>query len=324
MTKEKKVTAEGLEKALADLRGLVKGHDSRGTNSTKVESMSGEGGATQVHHTPGNSDPGGWAGSRGESVSENGASDSVSSNGTDYAAGMRKSIRNKLNKGLPLTAEEVQFVTKGGFPFGKDKDDDKEDKKDEAKKANATTVEVAKANATAIEVAKAKDADDDEEETKKSLADVAAEIPSVQRGLEVSEFLAGFADAVSKSLSLMEERMTARLASVVTADTATAGEFQKSLADAVCNLGEAIALQAQRIEQVETAPARGPKGQVVPMEKSFGGAPAGEQLSKSQIQIGMEELVRKGSLSALEVVKYESTGEISDSTYARVKTALRS
>ena len=60
---DKKVAQETVSKALESLQELAKGHKSGATATTRVESMSGVGGSTQVYHTPSNSDPGGWAGS---------------------------------------------------------------------------------------------------------------------------------------------------------------------------------------------------------------------------------------------------------------------
>lgn len=324
---EKKVDSASLErvleKSLADLKNIAKGHASGGTATTKVEAMSGVGGASQVFHTPSNSDPGSWAGSRGEMVPEDGATDSVSTNGTDYAAGMRKSILAKLHKGHTLTAEEVDFVSKGGMapPFGKKDEDDKDDAKKGAGVVSPTDI-----------AAKAHDDEEDDkklvnrmvkDDAKKSLSDVASEIPSVQRGLEVSEFLAGFAEAVNKSLRNLEERVVGRVLGAMSSESSSTGEFQKSLAEAVYNLGQAVTLQAQRIEQVETAPARGPKStQVAVMEKSFGGSPEGDSLSKAQVLDGLGEMLTKGQVSPMSIIKFESTGEIDELTYGKVRATM--
>jgi len=66
---EKTVAEESVSKALETLQDLAKGHNSRGTATTEVESMRDAGagagsdsGSTQVFHTGANSDPGTWAG----------------------------------------------------------------------------------------------------------------------------------------------------------------------------------------------------------------------------------------------------------------------
>ena len=71
MSEEKTANADAISKALQDLAELSKGHSSRGTVTTKVEAMSGESGASQLHHTANNSNSGGWAGSKESPVPEN-------------------------------------------------------------------------------------------------------------------------------------------------------------------------------------------------------------------------------------------------------------
>ena len=93
--------------------------------------------------------------------------------------------------------------------------------------------------------------------------------------------------------------------------------FNGQLAKSVSALAEVLALQGQRIEQVESTPARGPKSHVAAIEKSFGAGgathQASEQLNKSQMLDTMVEMVQKGKISATEVVKFESTSQLSSS-----------
>lgn len=307
----KKIDKDDLNKALEALADLAKGHNSRGTNTTKVEPMSGEGGATQVFHTASNSNPGSWAGTSETAVSENGASDSVSENGTDYeVAKLMKSIANKIAKGQKLSgAEKAILKAMAGEPDG-----DEDDKK-VAKGANP--------------FAKDKDKDDkkhaepDGDEVSKSLADFASEDETVSKGLEVSEFLAGFAGVINKSLQVMEERMASRILGALVAEAESTGSFQKSLADAVVNLGEAISAQAQRIEQIESSPARAPKSvaNVQALNKgSYAGE--GESLTKSLVSNTLSDMVEKSMIPAIEVIKFESTGELTPDLEQRVRAHL--
>lgn len=311
MSEENKVPTEKLSKALEALQDIAKGHNSRGTNTTKVESMrdasagaGSDAGSTQVHHTPSNSDPQGWAGSRASSVPEDGASDAVDANGTDYKGGakMMKSILQKLAKGLPLNAEEMAFyseVAKGGFdPEALSEEDD--DKKEDAKKAMDKK-------------------EDEEEDTKKSLSDYASENEDVNKGLEVSSFLKGWVDTQTQALSSVESRLVKSIQGLQAKAEASAEEqqaFNSELAKSVAALAEVLSLQAQRLEQVESTPARGPKSVsgAAAVEKSFGAggaaAPADESLNKSQILDTMSDMVQKGKLSATEVIKFESTSQL--------------
>ena len=306
MSANKKIEEKDLVKALSTLSDLAKGHNSRGTAATAVESMSGEGGATQVHHTSSNSDPGGWAGSKFSEVSENGASDSIDENGTDLKnAKMMKSILLKLEKGQSLTAQEYALV-KGGFPAarGNDKDQSEPDI-DKAQDCDDDD-----------------DADDDKKKKKttlppfmKSLADEAAGNDTVSAGMEISEFLAEFVGTVSKSLSSMEQRITKTVLAAVEQESARNESFGKSLAGALGALGEGLVANSQRVDQIESTPARGPKSQVA-LEKSLTGE--GEQLSKSIIAATLVDMVEHNQMDAREVIKFDSTGGISEHTMAKV------
>lgn len=332
---EKKIEAGDLQKALQTLQDLAKGHNSRGTATTEVVGMVGESGATQVFHTPNNSDPRSWAGSTG---SDEDWSDSIGPDGTDYkAAGakMRKSVMAKIAKGMPLTKGEKNFVAKGGlekFKDMKDKDMDKamDKDEDEAKKAYGSDDK---------DMEKAQDEDDeheDEAEDKKmirnmvkpgamkkkdmskSFVDHATENEAVRGGFEVSEFLAGFAQVMHKSLASMESRITDRVITALAHSAADQGEVSKSMAEALANLGEVLAAQAQRLDQVESGPARGSKSATV--AKSISGYPAdsAEPLNKSQVTSALVELVQKGQATTQDVLKYDATGELSTDLRAKV------
>jgi len=304
---EKKIEAGDLQKALQTLQDLAKGHGDRGTATTEVPGMVGESGATQVYHTPNNSDPkGGWAGSSWE---DQDWSDSIGPDGTDYkSAGvaMRKSVAGKIAKGMPLKAGEKAFVAKGGMElFDKEKMD-----KDEAKKAMSKD-EDHEDEAEDKEMLRemVKPSAMKKKDMSKSFSDHAAENPAVKGGFEVSEFLAGFAQVMHKSLLSMESRITDRVLTGLAMTSADQGEVSKSMAEALANLGEVLAAQAQRIEQVEAGAARAPKS-TLSKSVSMGEADS-ESLTKSQVTGILVDLVQKGQATAQDVLKYDATGEIS-------------
>ncbi len=302
-----------VKKALGALQDVVsKGHNSRGTATTQVETMreggagaGSDAGSTQVFHTPSNSNPNGWAGSSETSCPDDGASDAISENGTDYdgAAKMAKSIMDKMRKGLALNAEECEFVAKGYMAFGKDKeDDDDNDKEKEVKKAK----------------------DDDDEDTKKSLADHASEDPTVAAGLEISDFLKGFVDVTDKALQSQEARLIDRIVSALASNQAETNAFQKSLGEAVTGLANCLAQQAQSIEQIESTPARGPMStaSVQSIEKGFGeGGPTTteENLTKSQVNDALFDMLQQNKVSRVACLKFDATGEIDPRTLEQVK-----
>ena len=306
MSEEKTVAQEDVQKALTQLRDIAKGHSSGSTATTKVETMNSESGSTQVFHTPSNSDPkGGWAGSQSREAGENGASDAIDANGTDYNSGaeMVKSILDKLAKGQPVTPEEFEFIK--GVAFGK-KDDDKDDEKAE--------------KALPFDKDKDKDEKDDKDAACKSLSDHATENETVHDGLEVSEFLSSFTDVMSKALASQEERLTQRIVSATAAEAEKADNMNKALADALANLGEVFAATIQRIDQIESTPARAAKSTgVEAINKSFDGqSDDGERLSKAQVSAALVDLVTSDKLNAQEVIKFDTNGEISEATYNKV------
>jgi len=309
---DKTVAKEAISKALESLQtvaqDIAKGHASRGTATTAVESMrdagagAGGSGGPQIHHTPSNSDPKGWAGSTPSDVPEDGATDSIGADGTDYVPqALMKSILAKIEKGVALSPAEAfvfksivskagfgkddEDAKKGGNPFGKDDDDD----------------------------------DDDDDDAKKSLSDYASSNEQVSKGFEMSSFLAGWAQVQHDSLQSTEARIVDRVTKSLRSIDAENSQFQVELAKSIGALSEVLALQGQRVEQLETTPARGPRSAQA-IDKSFGagGPPPGEQLQKHQVLDTLVDMVQKSLVPAAEVVKFESTGELREDIYAAV------
>lgn len=315
---DKKIESTDLAKAMAALQDLAKGHGSTGTATTAVPGMTGVSGPTQLFHTAANSDPGGWAGSswRGE-----GWEDSISANGTDLtsakamAKAIASSIMAKLSKSEPLSAREVDFVSKGGLNFLKDKGDDKDEKKDVAK-SHDDAAEDKKQIKDMVKPAALEKSD-----VNKSLLDNVQENAATKPGFEVSEFLSGFVQVMHKSLQSMEARITDRVVTAVAKSAADDAESQNNLAKSLSTLGEVLTLHAQRIEQIEAGPARGAKSQQIsksgpaPLE---GGAGGGEVLSKAIVSERLLDLVKKSEATAQDVLRYDATGELSDALKRKV------
>lgn len=310
MSEEKKLSDDALTKALDEIKkiagggeDLVKGHSSRGTATTAVDSMSGEGGSTQVHHTGSDSDPGTWAGTGQRPAGENGAKDAVDENGTDYNGGaeMAKAVLALVAAGRLSVDDAASVLAKGKPPF-MEKDDDKDDDVEKAVPA----------------------CDDDEEDMKKmgkSLAEAAQDNAKLSEGFEVSDFLSEMTTEISKALEGAKAELKAHIDSRLAKSEGAQEEFNKSLAGSLSNFAEVVAVQGQRIGQVEQSPARAPKSatNVQALNKSFeAGAPEGEQFSKSQLLTGMTDMVMKGKLSADKVLKLDSTDQIDSQTYAAV------
>jgi len=303
-----------LAKALNALQDLAKGHSSRGTNTTDVPPMQDAGkgagsgaGSTQVFHTPANSEPAEWAGSRKQPEGEDGAHDSIADNGTDYQAQgkVMKSIMDKLAKGHALTPEEFSLVKAMS-----DKEEDVEKAKPFAGKESP------------------KEEADEEKMMRvdKSLSDFATEDTQVSKGLEVSEFLAGFASVIEKSLQTLEERVVTRISAQANNTGSETAEFEKSLAGALAGLGETLAAVVQRVDQVEGQAAHAPRSVqgVQPISKGFEGPSANEPLNKALVGNALVQLVQDNKAAVTDVIKFESTGEISPQLETTVRGMLGS
>lgn len=318
MSEDKTVAVESVAKALETLQDLAKGHSSRGTATTNVESMRDAGagagsdaGSTQVFHTPSNSDPGTWAGTGQRKSPEDGATDGVDEDGTDYSgsAEMVKSVMEKAASGQSLNDIEQAVLTaalsKGGM-FTNFSGTGKKSKADDDDKSEK------------VEKACDEDDKDDDDKKKNPFAKSLEANEDVAKGLEVSSFLSGWADVQGETLKGVEARLTKSLASA----HGEQREYNTELAKSIVGLAEVLTLQSQRIEQLESTPARGPKSATA-VDKSFGAGgaePQGdEQLSKSQVLSTMTQMVESGDLSATEVVKFESTNALTPEIDSQVK-----
>lgn len=244
-------------------------------------------------------------------------------NGPNAKAKIRKSIAEKVMKGQPLTTQEVALLKsdcdkaapmgggmggagKPAMPMAKsddkdaddkDGDKDKKDKKDDDKKDVPF-------------FAQGKDKDD--EKMGKSMAEAILANDTLRQGIEVSDFLAEFA----KSFAYGLEGMEARLAQNVTGHVLTAlgqmaenqGQFNKSLAEAISNIGHGVAGGLSAFQAQQDAPAHAPKSHQV---LSKGSENRLEGMSKAQVADKLTDLVIKGQLSPIEVSKYEMTNQLS-------------
>jgi hypothetical protein len=318
MSEDKTVAVESVAKALETLQDLAKGHSSRGTATTNVESMRDAGagagsdaGSTQVFHTPANSDPGTWAGTGQRTSPEDGATDGVDEDGTDYSgsAEMVKSVMEKAASGQTLNdidkAVLAAALSKGGM-FTNFSGTGKKSKADDDDKSEK------------VEKACDEDDKDDDDKKKNPFAKSLEANEDVAKGLEVSSFLSGWADVQGEALRGVE----ARLAKSLSSAHGEQREYNTELAKSIVGLAEVLTLQSQRIEQLESTPARGPKSATA-VEKSFGAGgaePQGEeQLTKSQVLDTMTQMVVSGDLSATEVVKFESTNALTPDIDSQVK-----
>jgi hypothetical protein len=183
------------------------------------------------------------------------------------------------------------------------------------------------------------DKDEDDDKAEKSLANGIAGHRQLREGIEMSPILHQFAAAMGHALEGQEARVVksvtralaplfARIEGVeksVNGFMSGQDEFNKSMGEAVVGIGQQIAGSGEVANAANSLPvgpprsqlrsiAGGGQGGISPVAKSFGG-PGGLEdgagaMAKSQIVNVMTDMVKSGKLNPLEVVKYESTGEL--------------
>ncbi len=285
----------------------------------------------QLFHTPSSSETAsaGWPGGKKTNIG-NKWDDSIGTDGTDYKAA-RKAIMEKVEKGLALEPAELAIL-KGDIEHSISKGEGQE-----VEGSDSTPGPKGEAR-PGLPFNKSSDDDDDDKEKfnkekmfGKSLEGMAASSETVQKGIEISPFLAEFAaafgarmDSIDKSMgSQITEginHMLSQIGPYLDARFDEQGDFNKSLADAVVNIGHGVAGNIEQTQQQAEAPAGPPKsqlqvlqggqpGQTGILQKSFDG-PGGEQLTKGQISDALVDMVTKGHVNALEVSKFDMTNEL--------------
>lgn len=296
--KQEQATIPGQEffKSLGKLEALAKGDDVN---------------KAQLHHTS-SSEKNEWPGGKVTKYGDN-WDDNIGDDGTDYKAA-RKSIAEKVMKGEPLTPEEVSILKSDQENVSKGKEREEDDDKEMYGREKAI-------------------------HTSKSLSD---DNETLQKGIELSPFLAEFAKAFDQRISMLEECQDAKLikglesvlsnlGEYLEAQFASQGEFNKSLAEVVAGIGHGLHANISATNEIAQAPVGAPKsmlraihGGAKPIEKSFAGMGEEEPLSKSQVLNAMTDMVEKGNLNPLAVVKYENTGQIDPGLLQKVTMNIKS
>jgi hypothetical protein len=293
------LTKDALLKSMEQLENLTEGKE---VDLEKSQICTGPG-----------SEPKKWPG--GTKVEEgNNWTDSIQPNGTDYngSAKTRKSIMDKVEKGVPLTVEDIAFL-KGDIDKANDINKSKEE--DEKKKKEEEAAKYAK-----------------EEEAKKSacmgksVEKAIENNETLQKSFEVSDFLSEFSKSFSDGIQGVEARNNESINKVYEAIGAMASlqeNFNKSLAEGIASIGHGMATLMDNQEAVAAAPARGPKSE---------SAAAAAALSKSQQSTAVIDkgaviralygLMEQGAVKGLDVIKYETTEEISPANMELVNKSL--
>lgn len=266
---------------------------------------------SQLFHTSGNSKRGTWPGGDTKKIG-NKWDDSIGSDGTDYKAA-RKAIAEKVMKGEALTPTDIEIL--------------KSDQVDKGEGQEA--------------VNKAKDDDEEKFGKDKAVKSLTEGNEQLTAQIEMSPFLSEFAKAFDERLNMLEERTNDQVVKAANAMLEhmgeylekrfdKQGEFNKSLAEVVSGIGHGLSTNIQQTAEMAQAPVAAPKstlraipGGVKPLEKSFeGGGEGNDTITKSQVLGAMSDMVEKGSLNPLEVIKYENTDQIRPELLSHVTQTL--
>lgn len=165
-----------------------------------------------------------------------------------------------------------------------------------------------------------------ESETPEPLTRSMEENETLNKAMEVSDFLGELGGELIKAMGALEQRQDEA--------SARSQQFDLVLAKSVVAVGRQLETLTEVVQTMAGQPTGRPRSlgapNAQPMHKSFGGeAPAGEQLSKSQLQDGINSLFREslekgghGKLNGIdlevEASKFESTGSMHPAVYEAV------
>jgi hypothetical protein len=339
---------EEFEKSLARLESFAKSQLHHTPASSRTTSWAGSSEQDQNEHEDGIDDNGtdynGVKKSLAAKMAKGGnltAAEVAIYNGQDP----RAYLADKVTKGQKLTAVE-QWAIKGGMPFGMDEEEDMYAKKSSPMPSKANAPGENK-DANSVPNTNAGDKEEEiEHDAKKSLEGAIAKSQTLQSGIEMSPFLYEQTRALGEALKGTEARVVKSVmaalspivARVATLEKSVAGfaseqqDFNKSLADGVIAIGHQVSGTAELADVAASQAARAPRSQlrsiaggqggVQAVSKSFGGGAGAEDISKSQVIEAMGEMVKSQSLSHLDLIKYETTGQMSPKTQQAVMAEL--
>lgn len=259
----------------------------------------------------------------------------------------REAIMQKISSGQSLTPAE-SWAIKGGISKMIEDDEDDELEISVSKgndKPCKAGVPGEADDAGSVPDSHAGDSEQDEIEpdAKKSLESAVGNTTHLRKGLEVSPILVEFARAMGEALQGTEARtrqtivksltpVVSRIAELeksVQAYVSDQGEFNRGFAETLVGVGQHVAGNSEVAAAAATQPVRAPKSQfqagqqgqqgqqgVQVLEKAFGpgGLDVGtDAMQKSQVISAMLELSKANKINSLDVIKYETTNEISPS-----------
>lgn len=314
-----KISEQEFFKSLERLEGLAKGQICTGPNS-EVSS---------------------WAGTNKQSVPQTGEGVGADQDG-DYDKGKaRKSIADKVMKGQPLNEQEVALLNSDlskaePFQGRESKEEEEAEEKEREKKGGKDEKEDKddKGGDTSLAgmFGKSQQAPQD---MGKSFAQTVQENDTLQKGIEVSDFLLEMTKSFALGLENISRRLEAHVDSRFGQFASEQGDFNKSLAEAVANIGYGVGALSKSVDDAGNQPAGAPKSQLRAVPG--GAAPAAPQgvqalskgqgnplegITKSQVLDAMTTMMEKGQCAPLDVVKFETTGDLNPAIRDQIAKSL--
>ena len=297
-----RITEEVFLKSLNQLEAMAKGSAAEDIEKSQICTGSGN-------------EPQNWPGGDKSTLGD-GWDDNIQPDGTDYngpGSKARKSIAEKVFKGQSLTPEEL-LILKGDYDgmnkAKKKKKKHADEEEDEAMMGGEE--EEGRKMAPPFEMGKSFEQSIEDNET-------------LQKGIEVSDFLAQLTKSIGIGLAHVEQKITGNIINALSEMQGGQDEFNKSLAGAIVNIGHGVNNGLATQEAIAGQPAGPPRSQIRATPEEMHKSQLeqqGDVMEKADVLDHMTDLVEKGRINSLEVIKFDATGEMSEATQHLVMKSM--
>lgn len=156
----------------------------------------------------------------------------------------------------------------------------------------------------------------------KSLASAFAEQEVLQEVTQVNEFAKSLVLSTIEGLSIANDEMKKSFAEMEARQNDRLDRRVNVLAKSLLAITKAVSDIQKEILAVSNAPQRRVAKSATGLEKSFAAGTGHEELSKARVLPVLERLQGEGKIDAFQLVRYESTGEMSPALAAMVQSEL--
>lgn len=156
----------------------------------------------------------------------------------------------------------------------------------------------------------------------KSIAAAFAEQEVIHEITQANEFAKSLVISTIEGLSIANDEMRKSFAELETRQNAHIDQRINVLAKSLIAITKAVGEIHKEVMAVANAPVRRVAKGAGALEKSFSAESGHEELSKARVMPVLERLQGEGKIDAFQLVRYESTGEISPALAAMVQSEL--